>query len=134
MKPIVKWVAGVVFLAASVMLLAHQLLWIRSSKGEASYAERPIASARVYTNRHHDVLVVLPAPASAAYIIRPRDMGLGIPMQGFWLKTSLAIGLNDDSIGWINATAQKQYDPGLQVQGFSADFTDFQKHPVHVAW
>ncbi len=134
MKPILKWAAWVFVLAGIFILLTHHFLWIRSFKGEASCAGRPIASARIYTNRHHDVLIVLPAPASGAYVIRPRDKGLGIPMQGFWLKTNLAIGLSDDSIAWIDAAAQKRYDPGLQIRGSSAEFVDPEKSPIHVAW
>jgi hypothetical protein len=134
MKAIFKRAVLIFVLAGTVILLTHQFLWRRSFRGEASYDGRPIASARIYTSRHNDVLVVLPVPASAAYVIRRRDNGLGIPMQGFWLKTNLAIGLSDDSIGWIDATAQKRYDPRLQVQESSADFTDFQNHPIHVTW
>lgn len=117
-----------------VMLLAHHFLWLRSYKGETTYAGRAIPSARIYTNRHDDVLILLAAPGSGAYVIRTRDNGLGIPMQGFWLKTSFAIGMSDDSIGWIDTASQKRYDPGLRVQGSSADFTDFEKHPIHVGW
>ena len=126
--------AALAFLASVALLSAHYFLWIRSSRGQAIFAGQPLASARVYTNRQGSVMVLTGAPASSAYVISPRENAIGIPMEGFWLKTSPAIGLKGDSIQWIREGMKSRYDPRLHVDGSSAEFVDFEGGSIRVTW
>ena len=134
MKSVFKWVAFVICLCVATAMLAKYFLWTRSFKGEVTCAGQPVQSARVYTDFEGDVLVRFASPNPDAEVVSIRSGRLGVPMEGFWLKTGLVIGLRQDSIRWLDGPGFVGQKSGVQIAGSSADFYDFRNRPVHVTW
>jgi len=134
MKPIFKWMAFVIFLCVAAAMLAKYFLWTRSFKSVVTCAGQPVQSARVYTNFDGDILVLFAAPNPDAEVVSIRSRRVGVPMEGFWLKTGLVIGLRQDSIRWLDLPNSAGPRSGVQIAGSSADFNDFKNRPVHVTW
>jgi hypothetical protein len=134
MKTVWKWTIAVVVLSAICVVAVRHFLWIRAYQARVTCAGRQSETARVYVNHRKGVLVTLREPGRGAYLIDTRDELVGVPMEGFWLKTGLLVGVDAKSIAWMTARTARNYDPKLRIAGNSAAFTSVESEVIGVAW
>jgi hypothetical protein len=134
MRALWKWTIATVVVSAIGVVAVRHFLWIRAYQARVTCGGRQSETARVYVNHRKGVLVMLGEPGRGAYLIDTREQLVGVPMQGFWLKTGLLAGVDAKSIGWMTPQTARSYDPKLRIAGSSAAFTSFETEAIGVEW
>jgi hypothetical protein len=126
----------IVFLATAGLVVLRPFVWLRDFHGHIKRDGHPVPDSRVFRSSKGEVYVVLDSPYDRGYVIQPWDGVVGIPGRDFLVNTRLFLVSRESPLMLVDLRSPKtnNREPKLQVEERSAQFIDYDGHPLRVAW
>jgi len=127
---------GAVLTICVALVFAWPYLWFRVPHSEVARDGKLLPGSRVYRNSSGALLVDLGQPNGRSYLIAPSGDGVGIPAYGFWLDTPVVLATRHAPLLCVALGTAKtdSPDPKLRLGTNTAEFFDYDGHPVRLTW